>query len=663
MKLLNGVVFKSFLVIVGFSVLLQLAGCDENGNVTEIFDPGGSDDTFSDRSVSGVAGPPIESELAPVERIARDQYGRDNTVAALSFNLSGSETSAFSRGLNFFITEHTAGEGLGPVANQTRCLGCHMSSSEAVADVPVQTDTPFSRAARSGPTDFEIVGGTVADGGMAPDAGSDHAAMFGTTATFTIFGDIDPGTGAFIGLSEFGGAVQHLRPSIAACKADFIPPTSIDPHLQGDIRRTLGERGAPPYIGRGLMEAIYFEDIVALEDPDDSTTNSSSLPTPDDTGCTGDCISGRHNENTSNQAFIGGDPVVRVARFGLRAAGPTVLQFVIGGSNGELGFTSPFRPTEPGNPVNGTNSACVDPAGEPELEEGDIFNIRSLIRLLGIPEHDACLLGTSDVCEFGATRASVENGARLFGVDINAYRSRLIAGMTPTGDANAINQIDRQLDCVGCHIPIVRTGQSPAEVGARHLSNRWVPLFSDLLIHDMGEVTPERQAPSVRMPVEINGTFDIIRNLADDALPNQGLASGREWRTPPLMGIGLMGPPFLHDSRVYLSTQSVLPAGTVYSNATDGTNARLVIQTFDDALRAAIEMHDLPPPDDATTPAGGGCPVPPGNSGGIVYPNGAGDICPPLDDDNRSEARGVMQRWRGLTEAEQQDVINFLKSL
>ncbi len=83
------------------------------------------------------------------------------------------------------------------------------------------------------------------------------------------------------------------------------------------------------------------------------------------------------------------------------------------------------------------------------------------------------------------------------------------------------------------------------------------------------------------------------------------------------MGLGRIGPPFLHDARVYLSRLSVdsMPAGTVTSSR-DVTNAPLVVRTLDDALRAAIELHDLPAPDDQQTPsvAGAGCPVPGGAS-------------------------------------------------
>ncbi|MBV8073302.1 MAG: hypothetical protein JO270_25630, partial [Acidobacteriaceae bacterium] len=167
-------------------------------------------------------------------------------------------------------------------------------------------------------------------------------------------------------------------------------------------------------------------------------------------------------------------------------------------------------------------------------------------------------------------------------------------------------------------------------------------------------------------------TYDIQRGLSDDTLPNAGLATGREFRTAPLMGIGRIGPPFLHDARVFLSKLSVFdtPAGTVYSNSSV-INAPLVVRTLDDALRAAIEMHDLPAPFDLpgqSTDVGGGCPVPPGNQqGDIVYPNGAADICPPYSSttsqQNRGDAREVIARFRNLSPEDQQAVIEFLKQL
>ena len=134
------------------------------------------------------------------------------------------------------------------------------------------------------------------------------------------------------------------------------------------------------------------------------------------------------------------------------------------------------------------------------------------------------------------------------------------------------------------------------------------------------------------------------------------------------MGIGKVGPPVLHDARVFLSkfTRDTYPAGTVYSDA-EVTNGPLVVRTFEDALRAVIEMHDLPAPDDERTPAGGGCPVPPGRRIGEVRYASADDICPPytsaLSQRNRSESREVMRRFRSLSPADQRSLIEFLKQL
>ncbi len=132
------------------------------------------------------------------------------------------------------------------------------------------------------------------------------------------------------------------------------------------------------------------------------------------------------------------------------------------------------------------------------------------------------------------------------------------------------------------------------------------------------------------------------------------------------MGLGRIGPPFLHDARIYLSELTVdgTPAGTV-TTSRRLTNAPLVVRSPDDALLAAIELHDLPAPDDENTPhtPGAGCPVPPGTTN-VSYSSPAQDaICPPYDSVNRSDARQVIRRFRELRPEDQQAVIEFLKQL
>jgi CxxC motif-containing protein (DUF1111 family) len=86
-------------------------------------------------------------------------------------------------------------------------------------------------------------------------------------------------------------------------------------------------------------------------------------------------------------------------------------------------------------------------------------------------------------------------------------------------------QLFARSGCTGCHIPEMQTGPSPITP----LAFRQVALYSDLLLHDMG---PE---------------------LADNY--PEGEATGTEWRTTPLWGLGIVenllgGTPFyLHDGR------------------------------------------------------------------------------------------------------------------
>lgn len=675
-----------------------LPACDQRGSVTDTLG------TVSDRDLSAIPGPTDASQLRPVGRVPRGQFGEvgaapltAGAIPAFGFpGLDDEEKASLMEGMTFFTTEHTAAEGLGPVNNQKRCMGCHMSADEAVPGV-IQTSSHVARAARSGPTNLRFTSYDPSTGGGRPADNLDSVNNTGKTAAFSIFGNYSPSTGTYQPLLDFAGFVQHTRPSIAACRPDPILPIEVDPILRGGIdpatglssiglRRSVGERAGPPYIGRGLMEAIPAETLAANDDPRDERDHNSSMRAfvPRFTECGGDCVSGRHNEGESSGAFAGGDPVIRLARFGLRGAGPTILQFVTGGLIGELGFTSELRPNEPNNPANQDIPACKDTVADPEVPLSTPLSIRQFIRLTAPPEFGDPLLAVLRSSDPNAPRAagsleaSVQRGAQLFGIDLAAFANRMIEGRMGVGgndsrDKNAINQLDRGLNCVGCHTPVQATGASPAAVGGRHLSNVYAPLFSDLLLHEGPEVTPERIASTPRDPVVIvrNGlnTFDLPRNLVDDALiGSQGLANGKEFRTPPLMGIGRVGPPFLHDARVYLSrfTRDSFPAGTVYSNS-EVTNAPLAVRTFDDALRAVIEMHDLPAPDDERTPAGGGCPVPPGRRVGEIRYSGADDICPPytsaLSQRNRSESREVIRRFRALSPADQQAVIDFLKQL
>ena len=627
-----------------------------------------------------------------------------------------------------------------------------------------------SRAGRSTPTNFKFTsvpdpatgGGHPAgrvcgvptpgscpglpDGSPDPTDNLDAVDGPGRTAAFTVFGDFDPnhpdapsnptGIGFFDPLDgttinivthsvsqPFGGFVQHTRPSFPSCVAKPIAPVAFDTNLQGSqdpttglfpsgFYRSVGERAGPPYIGRGLMEAVPTNDILDNADPNDTKGSNSSLGNYPDLGCNRDCISGRANmiprtlvvhkdmkgKLTAVTGFVGG-----VGRFGLRANGVEILQFAVGGLQGELSFTSLINDKEIDFPTlfpsTGPASESLDcqnaRSKTPEVHLSEPFSVRNFIRNTAPPEFGtvlSVLLSLQDPArpQFGKSLlGKVRRGAELFGIDLAAFANRMVPGRMPPGgdglDPHAINQADRRLDCVGCHTPVHRTGKSPADVGAEHLSFVWAPIFSDLLLHKMPVIDAERWllpteagAQRPRDPVVIPreneeglfNTYDLVRNFADDAFSNlKASADGREFRTAPLMGLGRIGPPFMHDGRVYLSRLTVdnTPAGTVTTNRRV-TNAPLVVRTVDDAIRAAIELHDLPAPDDDNTPSteGAGCPVPPSTN--VSYgPSPQGVICPPYasttSQTNRSDSRLSIRRFRALSPEDQQAVIEFLKQL
>ena len=91
-----------------------------------------------------------------------------------------------------------------------------------------------------------------------------------------------------------------------------------------------------------------------------------------------------------------------------------------------------------------------------------------------------------------------------------------------------------QVGCASCHTPRHTTGDDHA---VEALRNQTIFPYTDLLLHDMGE------------------------GLADGR--PDGLASGSEWRTPPLWGIGLVDTVnghtmFLHDGRARNLEEAIL---------------------------------------------------------------------------------------------------------
>jgi len=93
----------------------------------------------------------------------------------------------------------------------------------------------------------------------------------------------------------------------------------------------------------------------------------------------------------------------------------------------------------------------------------------------------------------------------------------------------------KQINCSGCHIPLLKTG---VDVRLAAISNQRIQPFTDLLLHDMG-------------PDLADGRPDFK-------------ASGTEWKTPALWGLGLLSRVngvsafYLHDGRARTIEEAIL---------------------------------------------------------------------------------------------------------
>ncbi|MEP7142291.1 MAG: di-heme oxidoredictase family protein [Ferruginibacter sp.] len=232
----------------------------------------------------------------------------------------------------------------------------------------------------------------------------------------------------------------------------------------------ISPRLAPPVFGVGLLENIPEATILSFADENDAD---------------GDGISGRPNyvyNPYTNQTELG--------RFGLKANTPNLLVQVASAYNQDMGIT---------NYVFSKESSWGQPQSDnlnddPELPDSTINNVVFYIKTLAVPARR------------NVTDPDIIKGKQLF----------------------------TQINCSGCHKPLVQTG---INVTLRSVSNQRIQPFTDLLLHDMGD------------------------GLADNR--PDFLATGKEWRTTPLWGIGLFaktnGTPFyLHDGRARTIEEAIL---------------------------------------------------------------------------------------------------------
>jgi CxxC motif-containing protein (DUF1111 family) len=251
-----------------------------------------------------------------------------------------------------------------------------------------------------------------------------------------------------------------------------------------------------PIFGAGLIENIPDETILANMNANTRAKNLMG-------------ISGRPNRSGNDGT---------ITRFGWKAQNKSLVIFSGEAYNVEMGVTNELFPSERPSPDEAAlpPNCILNPLPEDKSNvlatkttdaAGDAVGFAMFMRLLAPPTPSTSVPGNA---------ASIGNGRQMF---------------------NAIG-------CALCHTPTLKTGLSSLTAD---LSNANANLFSDLLVHNMGQ------------------------NLADGV--SQGNAGPDEFRTAPLWGLG-QRIFFLHDGR----TSDL--ADAIREHASRGSEANAVIQFY-----------------------------------------------------------------------------------
>jgi CxxC motif-containing protein (DUF1111 family) len=277
---------------------------------------------------------------------------------------------------------------------------------------------------------------------------------------------------------------------------------------QPDFEGQLANRNAifripTPVFGSGLIEAIPDRAILANQAATASLRSSLGIRGRANVVSPFQTISGQTNNNGNDGT---------IARFGWKAQNKSLLIFSGEAYNVEMGISNALFPTE-----REENPACqfaaspndfFDTAADTPLDAMSAADkFATFMRLLAPPTPSATEPGGS---------LSIGRGKLFFAA----------AG------------------CNGCHTPSLRTGNAAIVA----LRNQPVDLYSDLLVHDMG-----------------NGLADGV---------SQGQAGPREFRTAPLWGLG-QRIFFLHDGR----TSDLLVA--IRQHASTNSEANQVVARFE----------------------------------------------------------------------------------
>lgn len=309
----------------------------------------------------------------------------------------------------------------------------------------------------------------------------------------------------------------------------------VQPHYLVDgVRRptdaatnTLATRHPIPFFGVGLLAELPDAAILRNADPDDAD---------------GDGISGRPNYD---RGFVG--------RFGRKAQTVSIEGFIRGPVFNHLGITS--------NPLSEEAKARLP---VPSARDGARPGLRT------VRQAQAAAPDEPTVDEDGVPDPEMSE-QELFDLVSFSMLTAAPRPDAPTPESEAGRERFTALGCASCHVPTLE--------GPRGL----LPLYSDLLLHDMGP------------------------QLADGIVMK--LAGSSEFRTQPLWGITAVGP-YLHDGRaddldeaIRLHGGEARRARDAYAAASLADQARVI--HFLESLGGRAQRSDGMLPPGAPVPAVG----------------------------------------------------------
>ena len=511
-------------------VLIVLCSCGSGGRDSTDVDP------------PDISPPPNPTPVDPIvpDVVAEEFFsGGDASIEsqnndAFSFSPEAIQTD-FSLDATFVLGNQlfrTASRDQGPLLNNGTCQGCHRNDGRGAP--PVDQNTPmvsmFLRLSLGNDADNNAIAdpiygtqlqtfglasfqGNDISAGLAVHEGGDAAAIGEAFA----FIEYEPVVGSY----PDGTAYELQRPVYKIrdlSYGDFSDGILISPRV------------SPQMIGLGLLEAIPEADIRALADPDDTDSNG---------------ISGRINERVS---ALSGE--TELGRFGYKATTSNILEQGASAYTGDMGSTNSIFTDEP---CTSAQQACINQAmleanqGQDgtDITDVELALVEFYSRTLAVP-----------------VRRGFDQVTQTFDDDVLRGRSQF-----------------HLLGCAECHQPDYETGIAegsilgtvqiinlipdapPIEV----LSNQRIWPYTDMLLHDMGGQCDAVSRETIEEETCDTGPECLwvfrCEGLADGR--PDGLASGTEWRTAPLWGLGLVqtvGPDaqFLHDGRARTIEEAVL---------------------------------------------------------------------------------------------------------